>query len=199
MLDKMFSTIYDHYKDTCSIISEAIKRRDRLMLFVMVALSALAFQNIFPTVSDVMVNDFLNFKFGLTFELNFSVIGSLMWFLLLIFTLKYFQIAVFIERRYSYLHKVEDRLNKELGEEIITREGKTYLSNYPRFSSWMWMLYTIVFPLLLLLVATVKIISELNNICFSGWPFSFVLDASAFALLVVSTALYLFMMHKKTK
>lgn len=200
MSDKILSTVYDHYKDTCSVIGEAIKRRDRLMLFVLAVLSFLAFQNIFPAISGVAINDFLNFKLGLTFRLDFSVIGSFTWFLLLLFTLRYFQLAVFVERQYSYLHKIEGRLNKELGEEIITREGKSYLSNYPCFSNWMWLLYTIIFPYLLFLAIATKIANELRDALLNGWSVHLVLDATAFILLSISIVLYLFMLHiKKAK
>jgi len=84
-----------------------------------------------------MVSDFLNFKFGINLKLDLSMIGNIVWFLLLIFTLRYFQTAVFVERQHLYIHKIEEKLNKQFGEEVITREGKSYLTNYPYFSDWM--------------------------------------------------------------
>lgn len=193
------SIIYDHYKETCSIIGEGIKRRDRLMLLVVLALGFFALQTIFPVASNAAVNDFLSFKFGLTFKLDLSVIGNVVWFLLLIFTLRYFQVAVFVERQYSYLHATEEKLNKQMGGDLITREGKSYLDKYPLFSDWMWALYTIIFPLLLLVVSSVKIISELKNVCISGWTSGLLLDALAFVLLAISVVLYLTTLHKKSK
>ena len=198
MLDTNISSIlYDHYKETCSIVGEAIKNRHRLMVFVLVILGFFAFQSIFPSASNTAVKDFLNFKFGLSSGIDLSVIGNFVWFLLLIFSLRYFQIAVFVERQQTYLHKVENELNKKLGEEIITREGKSYLSNYPGFSNWMWALYTIIFPLLLLLIAIAKIYGELKNVCVMGWSASLLLDTTAFVLLAPSVVLYLLMLHKK--
>lgn len=193
------SILYDHYKDTCSTIGESVKRRDRLMLFVILALAFFALQTIFPTVSNTAVNDFLNFKFGLTLKLDLSVIGNIVWFLLLIFTLRYFQVAVFIERQYKYIHYLEEKLNHEAGKELITREGKSYLHQYPIFSDWMWLLYTVIFPLLLLGVAVGKIVSELSNVCTFGWSLGLVLNSIAFLLLGVSIVLYLIMIHKKPK
>ncbi len=199
MSDKPLSIIYDHYKETCTIISEAVKRRDRLMVFVIIALSFFAFQTIFPTTSDTVVNDFLSFKFGLTLKFDLSIIGNVVWFLLLIFTLRYFQVAVFVERQYSYLHATEEKLNKEFGQELITREGKSYLHKYPLFSDWMWMLYTIIFPLILLVVSVVKIVSELKYLCVNGWSFGLLLDGTAFILLAISIVLYLTTLHRKSK
>lgn len=199
MNEKLIDTIYDHYKDTCSIIGDAIKRRDRLMLFVILTLGFFAFQTIFPTVSNNVVNDFLNFKFGLTLKLNLSIIGNIVWFLLLVFTIRYFQIAVFIERQYVYLHNLEDKLNNKLGEELITREGKSYHHKYPIFSNWMWIIYTIIFPLLLLGSGIAKITGELKNISTTGWSLGLALNTTTFVLLAVSIVFYLIMIHKKTK
>jgi hypothetical protein len=199
MSNEIISTIYDHYKDTCSIVGEAVKHRDRLMIFVIIALGSFAFQSIFPNTSNGIINDFLNFKFGVNLELNLSIIGNIVWFLLLIFTLRYFQVAVFVERQYAYLHKIEDRLNKEFSEDIITREGKGYLSNYPYFSDWMWLLYTIIFPLILIVVTTIKIVSELKGVCVNGWHLGLILNIVIFILLAISIILYLSILHKKSK
>jgi|SRR3989344_5121267 len=200
MLDTNTSSIlYDHYKDTCSIVGEAVKTRHRLMVFVLVILGFFAFQGIFPSVSNMAVKDFLNFKFGLASEVDLSILGNLVWFLLLIFSLRYFQIAIFVERQQTYLHEIEDKLNKKLGEEVVTREGKSYLSNYPGFSNWMWSLYTIIFPLLLLLITVIKIAAELRNSCIYGWSTSLLLNITAFLLLTPSVILYLITLHKKKR
>ncbi len=169
------------------------------MIFVVLALGFLAFQIISPITSDVVVNDFLNFKFGLNLKLDLAIIGNIAWFLLLIFTIRYFQVAVFVERQYSYVHKIEESLNKESGEDIITREGKSYLDRYPIFSDWMWTLYTIIFPLLLLAISATKIYGEIKAACISGLSLSSFLNVIIFILLSISIILYLIMIHKKQK
>ena len=199
MINELISTLHDHYKDTCSIITEAIKRRDRLMLFVILTLGFFAFQTIFPTVSNTVVNDFLEFKFGLTLKLNLAVVGNIVWFLLLIFTMRYFQVAVFVERQYVYIHQLEEKLNKLIGQELITREGKSYHHRYPIFSDWMWLIYTVIFPTLLLIVGIVKITLELKYLYTAGWSLGLMLNTVAFALLGVSVVLYLVVIHKKPK
>jgi hypothetical protein len=195
--EQSITILYDHYKDTCSTIGSSIKRRDRLMIFVILTLAFFSLQALFPTASDLAVNDFLNFKFGLTSSLDFSVIGTLVWYLLLIFSMRYFQVAVFVERQYEYIHQIEERLNKEAEKELITREGKSYLDNYPAFSDWMWWLYTGVFPVLLLSIVIVKIIGETGTVCGNGWTFSLVLNTIAFAMIAISTVLYLIKIHRK--
>lgn len=193
------SILYDHYKDTCLLITENVKRRDRLMLYVILILGFFALDAIFPTVSNAAVNDFLKFKFGTSLQLNLSALGSLVWLLLLVFTLRYFQVATFVERQYVYIHSVEDKLNKELGSDLIVREGKFYLKQYPAFSNWMSFLYTIVFPFLLLVTAIVKISSELVNACRIGWSIGSALNSVIFVLLGISIILYLVVLHIKPK
>ncbi len=194
MHSEIISTLYDHYKDTCSIISDAIRRRDRLMIFVIIALGFFAFQTLFPDTSNHLINDFLSFKFGLTLKLELPIIGSVIWFLILLFTIRYFQVAIFVERQYEYIHKLEDKLNKHLKDDLITREGKTYLFKYPWFSDWMWFIYTLVFPLILLLVSSVKIANEWESLEYK-LSFSLFLNSLVFVLLLVSIVLYLIMLH----
>ncbi len=193
------SILYDHYKDTCAIVGEAVKRRDRAMLLVIIAAAFFAFQTIFPSAADLAVTDYLGFKFGLTLGINLSIIGNVVWVLILLFTLRYFQTAVFVERQYAYLHQLEDKLNVAIGQDLITREGKSYLADYPRFSDWMWMIYTIIFPALLFFVTCVKIAAEWLSTSGEGVTFGLLVNTGIFILLAVSIGLYLGMLHFKKK
>lgn len=193
------SILYDHYKDTCSIIGEAVKRRDRAMLLVIIAAGFFAFQTIFPSAADLAVTDYLNFKFGLTLGINLSIIGNVVWVLIFLFTLRYFQTAVFVERQYAYLHQLEEKLNTAIGQNLITREGKSYLDNYPWFSDWMWMIYTIILPAILFLVTCVKITAEWLISSSEGYTFELLFNTAIFVLLTVSIFLYVGMLHFKKK
>lgn len=193
------SILYDHYKDTCSIIGEAVKRRDRAMLLVIIAAGFFAFQTIFPSAADLAITDYLNFKFGLTLGINLSIIGNVVWVLILLFTLRYFQTAVFVERQYAYLHQLEEKLNTAIGQNLITREGKSYLDNYPWFSDWMWMIYTIILPALLFFVTCVKIAAEWLISSSGDYTFGLFFNTAIFILLAVSIGLYVGMLHLKKK
>jgi len=182
------SILYDHYKNTCDIIREAIKRRDRLMLFVVLVIAFFSFQALFPITSSQALSEFMIFKFGLNLQFSFAFIGSVVWFLLLIFVLRYFQVAIFIERQHKYIHKIE------LGKELITREGKSYLSEYPLFSDWMWCLYTIIFPILLFLISSIKIYCE-----WKSYSINTLFNTVIFILLTFSIIFYLKMIHFKSK
>jgi len=170
-----------------------------MMVYVVLTLGFFAFQALFPAASDAVLANFLNFKFGLTALPNFTIIGSVIWFLLLVFAVRYFQISTFVERQYIYLHCIEEKINKEFGEELIIRESKAYLDKYPLFSAWMWVLYTIIFPILLFLVSGVKIFKEIGTACTTRFSLSLFLDIIIFVLLAISIVLYLIMLHKKSK
>ncbi len=195
MLDST-STLYDHYKETCSNINDTIKRRDRALLWVVLTLFFFAFQALFPSVSNQIVQSLLMSKYGLNLELNFSIIGNIVWFLLLVFTLRYFQSAIFIERQYKYVHKIEDKMNNKFGEDLITREGKSYLSDYPAFSNWTWFIYVLAFPTLLTISAIAKIIMEWVN-AYQKINFGLILDTILFLLLLTSIILYLYSLFTK--
>ena len=127
MADASISILYDLYKESCLIASDAVKRRDIAMLFVILAIVFFSFQSFFPSIVDQAVLDFIFSKFGLTLQINLSYVGNVVWLAVLLFTLRYFQTAAFVERQYPYLHRVEDKLNELIGEDPITREGKSYL------------------------------------------------------------------------
>lgn len=198
MLDTI-NILYDHYKDTCSTIGEAIKRRDRLIIFVLLTTGFFALQSIFPSVPNQFISDYLMFRFGSATQINPTVLGSVIWILLLIFTMRYFQVAIFIERQYGYIHEVENKINVKLGDEFITREGKAYLSKYPIFSDWMWVLYTIIFPILLLVIAIIKITGEWKAASFYGITSNLIFNSVIALLLVISVILYLKVIHFKNK
>jgi len=112
---------------------------------------------------------------------------GMVWFILLSLTIRYYQTTVLIERQYAYLHKLGEELADFFpGAIAFTREGKSYLENYPKLSDWAHTLYTWVFPVLLLIFVTAKIRIEYQRSL--AWVISLV-----FCLMVwVTTYLYLF-------
>lgn len=168
------------------------------MLYVVLTLAAFGFYAFSPTYSSEALSSFLSSQYGLNTIINFNLLGSIIWFLLLVFSLRYFQVSVFIERQYEYLHVLEYKLNQKLGEEIITREGKSYLADYPKFSDWVWLMYTVLFPTTLLLVALCKVVYEWmdTGFNFSGYT---TLNTTFFVFLVVTILLYLLKIHASSE
>jgi len=187
----------DHYKDTCERIRENVGIRDRLFLFTLVVIGFHFFQISDRDQSSQAVVSLLKERAGFQITANTEVLTAILWFLLLAIVVRYFQANVYVNRQYDYLHNLETSFEKLIGHKLVSREGHAYLSNYPRFSNWMHFLYTWAFPVLLLITVTYKI-------CFDwvGWknivgPFTFSL--LSYAMIIVSTILYLNFLHRKKK
>lgn len=195
MEDSKLQLLYDHYKDTFFHIRECLKLRDRLFFFILIMVTLMLFQVYSPVESGEAVSQFITKKLELKSPIDITFIGSIIWFGLLSLVVRYFQTVVQIERQYKYIHQIEEQLSTHYENRAFTREGKAYLKDYPLFSSWAWILYTIVFPALLLVLVIIKIIGE---ICRAG-SISLLLSVNvAIALLIVlSTLFYLLLVHFK--
>ncbi len=90
---------------------------------------------------------------------------SLLWLAVAGMAIRYFQLAIQIERQYDYLHALEAAINNHYPEGSIAfaREGVSCNSEYPIFSLWLHHACTKVFPVLLCLIA-------IANICNEIWP-----------------------------
>jgi hypothetical protein len=82
---------------------------------------------------------------------NIDLISTFLWVFMFGISTKYYQVVGIIERQYDYIHALELQLEKFYkNTPVFSREGKFYLNKYPIFSKWMWFLYTVAFPLLML-------------------------------------------------
>ena len=196
MEDTKVQTLYDHYKDTFMYLREYLRLRDKLFLFALIVITAMFLNITLPTESTKMVSNLISSKLGVTISMDKSFFDSMLWFVLVSLVLRYFQTTTYIKRQYDYLHKLEDSLTVNLGEKLIYREGAGYLDNYPLFLTWAHLLYTIVFPLLLISMVFVKIYLEIRGCQQIG--LSIILDVIFSAMILISTGLYLhFVLVKK--
>lgn len=194
MSTEALPTVYDHYKETCALIGDASRRRDRLLLWALGVLALFAFEIFFPTPAEQLFSSVLARQIGVDRPIDLGLIGNVIWIALLLFSVRYFQTAAYVERQYPYLHKLEGRVNDALGSEIITREGKAYLSGYPRFQSWLAFLYQKAVPFLLLLLPTIRIAMEVWR---SPLTIPLLIDVAVYALFAWSTFRYLQMIHAR--
>ncbi len=191
--DVKLEILAEHYKDTFFHIQEYLKLRDRLFLLILIVATLMLFQIYSPAESGETFSQFITKKLELKSSIDITFIGSIIWFALLSLVVRYFQTVVHIDRQYAYIHQLEELISTEYGSTAFTREGKSYLKDYPLFSSWAWILYTIVFPVLLLLVVGCKINSDIHQAtCVS---FLVAVNAAIAVLIVLSTAFYLLQVH----
>jgi hypothetical protein len=187
----------EHYTHTFDFLQSHLKKRDRLFIGVLLLIIVMLFQIYTPDETSSVITQLISTKLDLKTPINFLYVQSVIWFVLLAIVIKYFQSIVFIERQYGYIHALENILSSQYGDGAFTREGDSYLNEYPVFLNWASFLYTILFPTILVVVITSKIISEYKQYGIGEiliW-FNFLI----FIFISISIALYLYVIHFKKK
>ena len=185
-----FNNLCAHYKDSFDIHTLTIRRRDALFYALLVTLAIFTLQLSSAETVVSIVNEYTIKMSGVKIGNNISFISTLMWLLLLGFSIRYFQIVLEIERQYDYLHSLEEELNRYYSESsAFTREGKSYLNKYPLFSNWAGLLYTLFFPIIVITIIIVKIDNEIEDMSSIGINKS--IDLVCFFIIFISSALYM--------
>lgn len=192
--DEKLKILYDHYKDSFANAKEFLDRRDRIFYVLLVVLGLTVIQITLPIETINIASELLSNYVGLKVTVGTELANSVLWFALLSLLVRYYQSVVYIQRLYPYIHKLEERLSSLLEEkDIISREGKYYLKDYPLFSKWSWQLYTIFLPLLIITLTGWKVINDFS--ISSALSIGLVINCIIFLAIVVSTSLYLLLLH----
>jgi hypothetical protein len=193
---------YDHYKDSFVYLKDYLKQRDRLTIYCTILVGIVFLTYFLPTDFDTFSKTLIKNKLSIELS-DLKIIESLILFVLLALVMKYYQIIVFIQRQYDYIHEIESNLTSTLKEFKIDREGDSYLKNYPILLSAADIIYKTIFPLLLLVSVFIKwiqIFKKSNDIKFLSL---FTFDSLIIFCILALTILYLSWIHfsdfKKTK
>jgi len=182
--------LHDHYKDSFNLIREREKQRDRLFLIIITLIGLLYFELAYPEMVKHIIRQAE--AGGVTVDLSavpISIFLSVTWTILFALALRYCQSSILIERQYDYLHTVENQLAKIAGNDsMFQREGKSYLDQYPVFSNWAWIFYTMLFPAIILLVVIMALLLETEKI--NGPQYMFVYDSVIASGLTLTFILY---------
>ena len=177
----------DHYKDTFSHQQGYLKRRDRFSLYLFLVLVIMFLEVVSPSGTETVISK-LTSKYLDGVSLETSFVRCLMWLFLFGLVVRYYQTVVSVERQYAYLHKLEREITTFFSSEIpFTREGKSYLKNYPMFSGWIDFLYRWVFPATLMLFTGVKLWSEHSN---AGFNLVWIVSVVFCLMIWVTTGIY---------
>ena len=195
--DAKLDVLAGHYSETSELIQVSLKKRDRLFAGVLLILFVMLFQLYAPSESTAFFSELMAEKMGASEGINFIYIQSAIWFVLLAVTIKYFQTVVFGERQYDYIHSLEETISAEYGGQAFTREGSSYLEDYPAFSKWTSFLYTVLFPAILVIVSAAKIVNEFR--VFGRSELLVWFNALMFLFLLISVGLYIKMLHFSKK
>jgi hypothetical protein len=189
-----FNNLCSHYKDTYENHLSSIKQRDALFYALLVILALFSLQVTSTELVNSALSGYINKQLEISINKNSNLFGTLLWLLLFGFSSRYYQTVIQIERQYDYIHHLEELISRKYpGTRAFTREGKSYLDEYPLFSNWVWLLYTLAFPLIVLLCIGIRIHGELEN--YETLGLSLVPGFVSYLLVGTSTVLYLGKLH----
>lgn len=189
-----FNNLCSHYKDTYEIHLASIKQRDTLFYALLLILALFSLQVTSTDLVNSALSSYVNKQLDLSIDKNSNLFGTLLWLLLFGFSSKYYQIVIQIERQYDYIHHLEEIIGSRYsGTRAFTREGKSYLDQYQLFSNWIWLLYTLAFPLIILLCIVIRIYGDLAN--YESLGASLIPGYVSYLLVGTSTVLYIGKLH----
>lgn len=187
--------LYDHYKETFSLIKDSIKQRNRLFVWLF---SVMAVHFLFAASPEsilAIIRGVVQKQYNIDISNQMSIIQSFLWILLLYLTMMYYQSTVYIERQYRYIHSLEADIANVAGIKF-DREGVNYLLNYPKMNDFIDILYKWFFPIIYAVVICYKIVAE-YSIPFS--PMFSLFNGVVFCACLLLDILYLHFLHGKPK
>ena len=161
-----FQALHSHYNSTFAVTEEAIRKRGKLMKTVLIVLMFSTLFAFWPSEFVETVSQISSKRFGVTLDPDFfvfgSVVGTIIWFILLVTTVEYTKKVVYVERQYEYINTIEKELHKVYGTRspIFTRETRSYTKKRKDFSKWTRLALTALFPAILVIIVTLNIGSE---------------------------------------
>lgn len=190
-----YSTIYDHYKETVAYLKKDLEKRDKITLYILVLFSIYFIVEFKPSDSVMVANTFIKNKAGFLLNLNYDILSTLVLVLILGTIIKYFQMCLNIEKQYDYIHNLEDKLNALSDEKLITREGYSYLKEYPLLSALIHRIYTFFLPLLIIVAMIIKTYMIIKT----GLSILTVINITIGFLIILCTILYWLFIYRANK
>lgn len=191
----------DHYNQTFGLQRDNVRRRDLLLLYILILIFVILLYILAPNALEDWINLFLanqinNQNHATTLVvIDVSFIGAILWFGLLSLSHTYFQTVLHVERQYAYIYALENQLSTYIDGKAFTREGEHYRQNKSRFSSLTKFIFWILFPVLLFVFVILWLVCLYTR---SQAPVEYqIFDTAIAAILLASEGLYLLALYKK--
>lgn len=177
------SDYYQHYVETFQLQRSYLAKRNRLTIaiMVMVFLVTLTFGD--TESAEKLMTELQKEHIGAV-AFSYGIVNAIINCVFLWVVMNYFQINLTIERMYTYIHRLEDFLSNT--DFKIDRESDNYLDRYPLMSYVTHRIYVLLFPILIIIVSFVKLLSEVNGNNTLSW-----LNCIILALTMVITVFYI--------
>lgn len=160
--EKKIEILYDHYKDTFENQKSYLQKRNYYTFICLGLIGTLSFQLANPDQTTNISNAIIENNIG-DIRIDFNYINNILTFALLWIVIMYYQINFLIEKLYRYIQEIEKDLTKTIKPFEISREGKTYLDHFPWLSEVVHRIYSIGFPVTLIVVSAIKWRTEKNQ------------------------------------
>jgi hypothetical protein len=157
-MDKL-ELLYDHYKDTFQIIQKLEEKRNKLFIITGIIISLFFIITISPEQTIPVIQNTIKQYTKINIQIHFAVIQSVLWLFLLYSLTYYYKLTIDVDRHYPYLHQLEENI-ESLIQTTFSREGKSYLENYPLLNNICYYCFIYFFPIIYLSCIIVKAISE---------------------------------------
>ena len=186
--------LYDHYKETVLEIKNQENKRNKLFVIILLHICILFLisfkaQSVCNIISDILMEQW---KIGFYFSIN--IIQVFFMISMLYCVVRYYQINIHVDKTYPYIHKLEEKLSTQIGEKI-EREGKNYISQYPKTQDFVYYSYKYIFPSLFIFALLYRLI--LNDTWNS--PLIKIAEIIITIILIVLNVLYVIDMYKQEK
>ncbi len=193
--DKFLDKLCDHYKDTFEISKAVKERRDKCFIILCLLESASFLLVIDPQFIVKLFTDVLNKKNEIIMMIGCNVLQTTFWFFIAYVLIQYIQAVFNIERNYTYLHKLEQKI-VELSDRnaIFNREGEHYVSDYPIVLNLIDLFYKMLCPLYFTAINVSHIIYEWKV---GDYYLNILSDTMLCIIIFVLTWFYFFEIHNK--
>ena len=192
-MNQSLEVLYDHYKDTYQLNLLVQKERDRLFVKLCLTLTTLLLIIVDPNTLSILASTIVENELKIIIPHSLVIVQSFLWALLLYFFASYFRKILYIERQYVYIHELEVVI-AEILDKKFTREGHSYLEDYPMILNFTHYLYKLIFPVLSIIIVVYKIYLEIiSEIFLIAKIFDFVMGM----FVVIVIVLYLYFIIKK--
>ena len=194
--EKVFETLYDHYKESCSLTNSKLENRNKdfLLLCILEAVSFLIIWN--PSITFGLLNDAIRSKIESSIQIGNNALQTLIWVLISFVLVRYIQDTLYVERQYKYLERLEISIKDIVGNSDFSRESEYYSSNYPPVLNLIHLFYTFFCPLFFTAINVYHIILEWQN---SIMKVSLIFDTALFIFIFIITWSFFFGIHPRTK
>ena len=191
---KYIELLYDHYKDTFEQIKGYVKWRNTCTIIILSLVVFLSFQVSNTEVANSISMEVVRKNIG-KIHIEFEYIKTVLYIALLWVLTTYYQTILTIEKLYPYIHKIEEQLTDVMKPFKIEREGKSYLTQYPLLLDVIDKLYTIFFPISIVLFAVFNWINEKSTM--DNYICNFCINSIVLFCITIVSLLYLSYKHFK--